>query len=356
MAKKVTMEFIANQLGITKNTVSLALRNMPGVSEKTRKEILRTAEKYGYIYKKSNSKNSKSNSRTGSICLMLSNDTKNSVGFFSFIQYGVESEGKRNGLNTILYCFDDNKEFQPPVCIRDGIVSGIITLGRISRKTVSSIISLNLPLVIVDDFFDDIKASYVLTDNLSGGYTATEYLIKSGHRSIGFFGDIFASPSFFDRYMGYLKAHVQYNLHVNSSFSIIDKNMAVLLHEGVDKVVDELKKIPQLPTAMFCCNDVEAIALYKAFSVMGISVPDDISIIGFDDIESSTSVSPELTTMHINKEAMGSARLKNLLKDERSGKYGRKNSSAGYPYRKTVSKANRLIELNGCFNLLSGVC
>jgi len=75
---------------------------------------------------------------------------------------------------------------------------------------------------------------------------------------------------------------------------------------------------------MFCCNDVEAIALYKAFSVMGISVPDDISIIGFDDIESSTSVSPELTTMHINKEAMGSARLKNLLKDERSGKYGRK--------------------------------
>jgi len=83
---------------------------------------------------------------------MLSNDTKNSVGFFSFIQYGVESEGKRNGLNTILYCFDDNKEFQPPVCIRDGIVSGIITLGRISRKTVSSIISLNLPLVIVDDF------------------------------------------------------------------------------------------------------------------------------------------------------------------------------------------------------------
>jgi len=92
--------------------------------------------------------------------------------------------------------------------------------------------------------------------------------------------------------------------------------LAVLLHEGVDKVVDELKK--KLPTAMFCCNDVEAIALYKAFSVMGISVPDDISIIGFDDIESSTSVSPELTTMHINKEAMGK-------------------------------------ELNGCFNLLSGV-
>ncbi|GAE90293.1 LacI family DNA-binding transcriptional regulator [Acetivibrio straminisolvens] len=313
MAKKVTMEFIANQLGITKNTVSLALRNMPGVSEKTRNEILRTAEKYGYKYKKSNTKNNTSDPKTESICLMLSNDTKNSVGFFSFIQYGIESEGNRNGLNTILYCFDDSKEFQPPVCIRDGIVSGIITLGRISRKTVNSIIGLNLPLVIIDDFFEDIRASYILTDNLSGGFIATEYLIKSGHKDIGFFGDIFASPSFFDRYMGYLKAHVRYNIPVNNSFSIIDKNMSTLLHDGVDKIVDELKKIPKLPTAIFCCNDLEAISLYKAFSVMGISVPDDISIIGFDDIESSKSVSPELTTMHIYKEAMGERAVKKLI-------------------------------------------
>lgn len=313
MAKKVTMEFIANELGITKNTVSLALRNMPGVSQKTRNEILRAAEKYGYKYKKSNAKNSICDSKTESICLMLSNDTRNSVGFFSFIQYGIESEGKRNGLNTILYCFDDNKEFQPPVCIRDGIISGIITLGRISRKTVNSIIDLNLPLVIIDDFFDDIKASYILTDNLSGGYIATEYLIKSGHRDIGFLGDIFASPSFCDRYMGYLKALAQYKIPVNNSFSIIDRNMSSLLDDGIDRIIYELRKIPRLPTALFCCNDMEAICLYKAFSAMGISVPEDISIIGFDDIESSKSVSPELTTMHIYKEAMGERAVKKLI-------------------------------------------
>jgi len=161
MAKKVTMEFIANQLGITKNTVSLALRNMPGVSEKTRKEILRTAENMA-IYIKNPIQEQQVKFKNREHLPYALNDTKNSVGFFSFIQYGVESEGKRNGLNTILYCFDDNKEFQPPVCIRDGIVSGIITLGRISRKTVSSIISLNLPLVIVDDFFDDIKQAMYL--------------------------------------------------------------------------------------------------------------------------------------------------------------------------------------------------
>lgn len=313
MAKKVTMEFIAKELGITKNTVSLALRNMPGVSQKTRNEILQTAEKYGYKYKKSNTKNNNCDSKTESICLMLSNDTRNSIGFFSFIQYGIESEAKRNGLNTILYCFDDNKEFEPPVCIRDGIISGIVTLGRISKKTVSSIIALDLPLVIIDDFFDDIKASYILTDNLSGGYIATEYLIKSGHRDIGFLGDIFASTSFCDRYMGYLKALARYKIPVNNSFSITDRYLSPMLDNGIDRIIHELARIPNFPTALFCCNDIEAICLYKAFSAMGISVPDDISIIGFDDIESSKSVSPELTTMHIYKEAMGERAVKKLI-------------------------------------------
>lgn len=312
MAKKITMEYIANKLGITKNTVSLALRNMPGVSEKTRTEILQTAEKYGYKYKKSlNSKDS--DSKTESICLMISNDTRNSIGFFSFIQYGIESEAKRNNLNTILYSFDDNKEFQPPVCIKDGIVSGIVTLGPVSKRTVNSIIDLNLPLVIIDDFFDDIKASYILTDNLSGGYLATEYLIKSGHREIGFSGNIFASPSFCDRYMGYLKALALYNIPVNNSYSITDKNLADLFNDNLQLVINQLKKIPKLPTALFCCNDIEAICVYKALSAMGISVPDDISLIGFDDIESSKNISPELTTMHIYKEAMGERAVKKLI-------------------------------------------
>lgn len=311
MAKKVTMEFIAQKLGITKNTVSLALRNMPGVSQKTRNEILQMAEKYGYKYKKPIHNNGCA--KTESICLMLSNHIRNSVGFFSFIQYGIESEAKRNNLNTILYYFDDNKEFIPPVCIKDGIVSGIVTLGPISRKTVTSILDLNLPVVIIDDFFDDIKASYILTDNLAGGFLATEYLIKSGHREIGFLGNIFAAPSFCDRYVGYLKAMSLYRIPVNNSYSILDKNMAFIFDECPDKAIEEVKKIPKLPTAFFCCNDSEAIHLYKIFSSMGVSIPEDVSIIGFDDIESSKDISPELTTMHIYKEAMGERAVKKLI-------------------------------------------
>ncbi len=312
MSKKVTMEDIARQLGITKNTVSLALRNMPGVSEKTRKTIFETAEKYGYRYKK-NKTISNSNSKTKNICLMLSDDTRKSVGFFPFIQYGIESEAKKNNLNTILYCFDENREFETPLCIKDGIVSGIITLGRITDNVIKSIVKLDLPLVIIDHFFDNIKADYILSDNLSGGFIATEYLIKNGHSKIGFLGNVFNSSSFFDRYLGYLKAIKHYNLPYNSSFSIMDKSMADLANIDLNTVVENFREIPVLPTAFFCCNDIEAINTIKALSLMNISVPDEISIIGFDDIESSKNISPELTTMHISKEAMGERAVKKLL-------------------------------------------
>ncbi|NMB33147.1 MAG: substrate-binding domain-containing protein [Clostridium sp.] len=310
MSKKITMEFIADKLGITKNTVSLAIRNMPGVSDKTRQAVLDAAKKYGYVYKKSSAGNA---SRADNICLMISDEARNSVGFFSFIQYGIESEAKKNNLSTILCSFDNDLEFSTPPCIKDGIVSGIITLGPISKNTVNSILDLDLPLVIIDDFFDDIEASYILTDNLSGGYIATEYLIKSGHGKIGFSGDIFASPSFCDRYMGYLKALSLYGLPFNESSCITDVRISTLFNESLDKAVERLKKVSKLPTAYFCCNDIEAICLYKALSAMNICVPEDISLVGFDDIESSKDISPELTTMHIYKEAMGERAVKKLI-------------------------------------------
>ena len=307
MSKKVTMESIAKKLGITKNTVSLALRNMPGVSEETRRLVIKTAQESGYEYKGSSNKKSK----TKNICLMLSDDTRSSVGFFSFIQYGIESEAKKNNLNTILYCFNESKDFEVPLSIKDGIISGIITLGRLSEKTLKSIIDLNLPLVVIDHYFDNINASYILSDNVSGGYIATEYLIKSGHRETGFCENIFSSSSFFDRYLGYLKALTQYKIPFNPLYSIINMSMAETADH--DMVIKKLKELPKLPTAFFCCNDIEAITIIKGLSSMDLKIPEDISIIGFDDIELSKNISPELTTMHIHKELLGEKAVRTLI-------------------------------------------
>ncbi len=314
MAKKVTMEDIARKIGMSKNTVSLALRNMPGINEQTRKLIFDTARHLGYEYKKNFSEHQSNEASYKNICLILSKDTHKSEDFFSYIQYGVEAEAKKNNLNIIIYCYDENKEeFETPLCVKEGLISGIITLGRISKKTLTSILKFNLPLVIIDHYFDDLICDYVLTDNVSGAYLATEHLIKLDHKNIGFLGNISISSSFFDRYQGYIKALNQYSIPLNYSLSITDKCLSDFRSDGIGRVVEEIKKLPELPSAFFCCNDIEAITVINALKSMNLSVPDDISMVGFDNIESSKNITPELTTMHISKEAMGQRAVRSLL-------------------------------------------
>jgi LacI family transcriptional regulator len=314
MAKKVTMEDIAKSVGMSKNTVSLALRNMPGINEQTRRLILDTARHLGYEYKKKFSEHESDKASYKNICLILSKDTSKSEGFFSYIQYGVEAEAKKNNINIIIYCYEEDKEdFETPLCVKEDLISGIITLGRISKKTLTSILKFNLPLVIIDHYFDDLICNYVLTDNVSGAYLATEHLIKLGHKNIGFLGNISISSSFYDRYQGYIKALSQYSIPLNRSLSITDKCLSEFRINGIGRVVEEIKKLPELPSAFFCCNDIEAITVINALKLMKLSVPDDISMVGFDNIESSKDITPELTTMHISKEAMGERAVKCLL-------------------------------------------
>lgn len=311
MPKKVTMETIAKKLGISKNTVSLTLRGIPGISESTRNAILETAHEMGYQYKAANEKKIV----TRNLCLVIAKSTLDSIGFFSLIQLGIEDEAKKNNINTIIHYYDESEEqFEVPNCIRDAIISGIITLGSISRKTIDAIIAFNLPVVMVDNYYDDLAMDCILTDNQCGGYLATKYLIEFGHNKIGFLGDIFASISFYDRYQGYLKALKQYQFKLNTGYSVIDKKLEDLALEDIFDTINNIKFKVGLPTAFVCCNDAEAITVIKALKTMGIAIPDEISVIGFDDIETARNITPELTTMNIQKELMGKRAVCKLLK------------------------------------------
>lgn len=310
MPKKVTMDVIAEKLSISKNTVSLALRGMPGISENTRKIIEETANELGYKYKA----NVRSGTATRNLCLIIARSTRDSIGFFSYVQLGIEDEAKKNNINTIIHYYDENDEkFETPNCVRDGMVSGIITLGRISRKTISCIISCNLPVVMVDNYFDNLVMDCVLTDNQCGGYVAAEHLIGCGHTKIGFLGDISASISFYDRYQGYLKALRDLRIEINESYSIIDRKLEAVAAEDIEKIINEMKTRVGLPTAFVCCNDAEAVVIIKVLKNMGIAVPDEVSIMGFDDIETARNVTPELTTMRVQKELMGKKAVCRLL-------------------------------------------
>lgn len=301
MAEKINMTRIAKRLGVSKNTVSLALRGMPGLSSNTRKLILDTAAELGYSYRTS----CKSEEAARSLCLVIPKSAQDSIDFFSLIQMGIEDEAKKNKWNTILHYYDENdEEFQTPLCIKDGMISGIITLGRVSEKIVLVLQSYQLPIITVDNYFDDLEIDCVLTDNHSGGYIATQYLLKNGHKKISFFGNIGASISYYDRYMGYRKALENHGINpdmVQSCFTGYEANT----NEEAVHVMKDLKKEGKLPTSFVCRNDACAILLYKILKQLDIAIPEEVSVVGFDDISSAADVAPELTTMQVNKEWMG---------------------------------------------------
>jgi DNA-binding LacI/PurR family transcriptional regulator len=309
MRNKVTMATIARKLGVSKNTVSLALRGAGGISEKTRKLVVETAARMGYNYK-----SSKKASESMNLCIVIPRSTQAALDFFSRIQMGIEDEAKKNNMNTILHYYDE-AEGEPliPNCIREGMISGIIALGRVGQNMVLKLKSTGLPIVMVDNYFDDLETDCVLTDNHCGGYRATGHLIRNGHRNIAFFGCIQASVSFYDRYMGYRKALEESGLEMPFHNTVLTACSELI---WVDELVEVLRRIRaegEFPSGFVCCNDAAAITLCKALKQLGIDIPGQVSVVGFDDISGASQIEPELTTMRVRKESMGRKAVNKLM-------------------------------------------
>lgn len=312
MDDKINMDDIAKELGISKNTVSLAFRNIPGVNGQTRTKILETAGRMGYVYPKFKSVDESGSSVT-SICVVIPSSARDSAGFFSHIQFGIESEARKNRMNTVISYYDDSTVMEEvPLCIREGIVSGIITLGRVKKAVFNSLKRYDIPIIMVDNYYEDISWDYILSDNFTGGFIAAKHLIETGHKEIGFLGGTDLSVSFYDRFLGFRKALEVFSLPIKDEY-ILKKSFEALAAEDPALVSADLGSLSKLPTAFFCCNDIEAITLIKALGAKGIRVPDDISVIGFDDIDLAKNFYPELTTIGVSKELMGIKAVQRLL-------------------------------------------
>lgn len=313
MAKRVSMEDIAKKIGVSKNTVSLSLRNIPLISAETRELVQSTANEMGYEYKNKGFTLGLDKTLFRNIYLLVPRSIRN-IEFFSLIQFGIEKEARKHNLNIILHYVDENG-FEVPAGITENTIDGIIMLGCLPKDFVSKVNASGLPIVSVDNYYDNILMNYILTDNISASFNMTEYLIKKGHKKIGFYGNINLSSSFYDRYLGYFKAMQTYNLIVPNEW-IIKNNLSDytgLLEHLKDGKAD-------LPSAFFCVNDVHAVKLIKTLEDISIQVPAKVSVAGFDNIPQAEENNPGLTTMHVHKEALGEAavlRLVSIFEDKK---------------------------------------
>ena len=314
---KVTMKDIAKAHGISVNAVSLALNNRPGVSDDTRMKILRTADEMGYLETKE--KFVKTFARTN-ICVMMQKRYSKDMDFYGRVLYAVVEEAKKSGYDTLIEFFDD-KAFQVPKIIKERRVAGVIVIGKIHDDNVGQIRNYHAPIVLVDHASLTQNIDSIITDNKLGGYVITRYLIEKGFREIGFYGELKYSLSIKERYWGYREA-IDDLFGDELAYSFEDYIQRYSILSGMEEAVltNDNKKIEMLvqenlplPEVFVCSNDKAAISLIMALQVLGYKVPEDISIVGFDNIDMCESIYPKLTTVNVNKERMGKRAVQRLI-------------------------------------------
>lgn len=313
--KSVTMSDIANEIGVSTVTVSKALGDKDGVGPELRDKIKQKANEMGYRFNGS-SKSSKDNF-TYSISVVVAKHFINDASAFYWVvyRYIVELLQKQSYYG-ILEVVSDNDELlcEMPKSIVDKKVDGIIVLGQFKHSYVSSLLRMNVPTVFLDFYSGRNNVDTVLADNFFGSYTITNYLINNGHKRIGFVGSVSSTSSIQDRYLGYYKSHIENRIRVNPAWIIEDRNS-----DGVGYT--EFALPAELPTAFVCNCDEAAYALVNQLKASGYSVPDDISVVGYDNHIYSTISNPRITTIDVNSYRMSHEAVEIIIKKIRDNNY-----------------------------------
>ena len=306
--KKIAMKDIADALHVSVNTVSLALNNKNGISEDTRQAIMQKAKELGYTL-------SAPSLPIRNIALLLNKRYLKSLSFYSRVVYGITNYANQNNFNVIVDFFDNSRPIIPQ-SIAAGSVEGILTVGNISTEYIKLLNGTNLPLVLIDYTDYTLSTDSVGTQNLQGGYRSTEYLIRKGHRNIGFVGDIHYSNNLRERWLGFCNCIADHQdiqvCQEHRNYSILSAIAPAVIHKDYASLTHLIQSLPKLPTAWICCNDETAVSMYQALDALNICPGRDISIIGFDDVENATLVQPTLTTMHVPKKQMGETAIMRL--------------------------------------------
>ena len=309
---RITAKEIAKMLDVSPSAVSLALNGRPGVSDAMRKLIVNTAAKYNYTVRPS--QNPLPAVRNISYVIYVGEGlVVNEVSFHSIVFQGIEAQAKKLGYNvSVSYLYSKQDEEDQMNAILQN-TAGVILLGTefeessgwLSRYFASR--SPNIPIVMVDNMTFHVDIDCICTDNLRGAYKAIEHLISQGHTEIGYFSSIQRILNFDERREG-----VRLALAGNAQSRLTVVPVQFSSEKAYRDICLWLEKSRGLPTAFFADSDMIAFGAIRAFHKFGYRIPEDISLIGFDDMPACELVSPPLTTIKVMKELMGSKAMELL--------------------------------------------
>ena len=297
MKKNVTMRTIGHELGVSAVTVSKALAGRSGVSDTVRDQIVKKAQEMGYRYDLI----AKAKDPGRDVGILVPDHFLGPGNSFyaSLCKKLVQQLAERDcyGILEILTECDELNCVYPSV-LSSGRVEGLVILGQVSREYMQMLetVGMHVPYVCMDFYDERVSADAVVSDGLYGSYRLTSHLIHMGHTRIAFVGSIKATSSIMDRYLGYYRSMLQHDLPIKSEWLIPDRDI-----HG-ETVECELPS--PMPTAFVCNCDLVAYSLIRRLQSLGLRVPEDVSVVGFDDFSASAIATPALTTFAVDQDGM----------------------------------------------------
>ncbi len=325
MSKKVTMQQIADYIGVSKFVVSKALSGKGGVREETRARVIQAASQLGYFsqqnaYVKLTKPEAAIVSKAPaaskqSVVVLMPNvrfQTKESQ-YWGRILDGIGARLEAKGIGMIIVAEQSVEQFAH--FLNPNGISGLIGVGEVSTPLLLEVHRIGMPIVLVDHEDVLIPSDTVFTNNYDSMYRLTKHLIGSHHKRLVFVGDVAYSRSFKDRFLGFRSA-------AEEQWGIGCANEWLLAVQGYEpeQFEDMIRqwaarriKTDTLPSAFVCANDNIAMGAVHALQSLGLAVPGDVSVTGFDNIEQASRMAPALTTVNVPKEHLGARAVERLL-------------------------------------------
>jgi len=295
----VTMKDLAKELGVSIVTVSKSLADKEGVSESVRQQVKELARKRGYRMNRVARQLRQGN--TQNIGILLSESFgRGPETFYWSVHSQLSLQLTQLNYTSILEIVSSSmeKEKKLPCMLQQNKVDGIIVLGQIGDEYLSFLNEQSVPFILLDFYTDNEKYLSVTTNNFQSSFISTSYVISCGHKDIGFLGNIrHSTSSIQDRFLGFYKAMLEHDLPIRDEWIINDRT-------DRGRILEQFALPNKLPTAFVCNCDESAYKLLEQLNKMGLRVPEDISLIGFDNSIYSQISKPQITTVAVDVETL----------------------------------------------------
>lgn len=292
----VTIREVALAAGVSIGTVSRALKNQRGLSDETRRHVRAVARHLGY-----DSARLRSGQAQRLVFLVHRHHSTFALNpFFALVMHGVEEACREFGIAPTLLATGPADPVRDLLRLHEP--DALLAAGYFEAEVLTLLAGLDLPMALVDFWMPG--RACVNSDNKLGGYLATRHLLDLGRRRIAYLAGSLAHFSIRERELGYRRALFEAGVLADPDLEVVAPP-GLDVSAGAEAAMHTLLRLRPRPDAVFAYNDTAALAALKVCQEAGLRVPQDIAIVGFDDIPAASYASTPLTTLRVDKQALG---------------------------------------------------